>query len=110
MSALDSKVSDSAMEVSFEEIKEYKMKIFDRYKTCKAAQPALTNIGGFILLKKSINLRKTPGGGYLTVALKDSIVEVLDFYINIPLTKNFIIKLNIIKRLVIFTQEISRRQ
>ena len=93
MSALDSKVSDSAMEVSFEEIKEYNMKIFDRYKTCKAAQPALTNIGGFILLKKSINLRKTPGGGYLTVALKDSIVEVLDFYINIPLTKNFYYKI-----------------
>lgn len=94
MSALYPGVSDRAKKVTSAIVADYPMRTFDRYKTCKKAQPALVNVGNYISLKKSINLRKTPGGGKLTVAKKGATVEVLDFYIDSPLSKSLYYKIN----------------
>jgi hypothetical protein len=94
MSALYPGVTDKAKKVSSEMIAEYSKKFYDRYETCKKAQPALTNIGEYISIKKSINVRRTPGGGKLTVAKKGSTLEVLDFYIDSQLSKSLYYKIN----------------
>lgn len=94
MSAIYSNVDDSIVEVSDDAIEDYQVVMFERQATCKRALPALVEVGNFIKLKKSINLRSTPGGGRLTTAEINSVNQVLDFFINGQETKSLYYKIN----------------
>lgn len=94
MSALYAGVKDEVSSVSEEDIQDYSIKTYDRLQVCQQAQPALVGVGDYIKLKKSINLRKTPGGGRLTTAAINSVAEVLDFFIDDQTNKNTYYKIN----------------
>lgn len=51
----------------------------DRHALCRQYVPRLVSVGKWIQLKKTINLRSTPGGGLLGSAPQGSVLEVKDF-------------------------------
>ncbi|MBX7231113.1 MAG: hypothetical protein K1X29_03405 [Bdellovibrionales bacterium] len=60
----------------------------DRHQICVQYEPHLFAVGTKVLLKKSINLRQTPGGGVLAVVPNQTVLEVLDFELRDSIKKD----------------------
>jgi hypothetical protein len=72
----------------------YSPKIFDRHAICSAYDSALIKVGTAIKLKTAINLRSTPAGGLVTTVPSGQVLDILDFEIRNPSTKEHYYKIN----------------
>lgn len=84
LNALDKVASDTALPISDATLARYNPKVYDRHAICSQYDSTVIKVGTQLQFATTINLRATPGGGFLSQVPKETVLENLDFELRNP--------------------------